>query len=154
MRRLATFRALVHYGKRAIRSYSTSPSSANGAYASSEGYIHLNWFENAFLAAGSMLASFNNPRRADMISALSETTAGPALPRLRDVMIKSAEGRQILKDRPRLTSETINIESLKNLPEGSFGRAYLTWLERNGVTPDTREPVWFDRHLRVYHKLI
>lgn len=83
-----------------------------------------------------------------MISALSETTAGPALPRLRDVMIKSAEGRQILKERPRLNSETINIQSLKNLPDGSFGRTYLTWLERNGVTPDTREPVWFHRHLR------
>lgn len=76
-----------------------------------------------------------------MISALGETTAGSALPRLRDVMIKSVEGRQILKDRPRLTSDAIDMEMLKKLPDGSFGRAYITWLERNGVTPDTREPV-------------
>lgn len=56
-------------------------------------------------------------------------------------MLGSAEGRKILKDRPRINSTTINMEQLAQYPEGSFGRAYVTWLERCGVTPDTREPV-------------
>ena len=76
-----------------------------------------------------------------MVAALGETTAGPALPRLRDRMLESAEGRQILKERPRVNSSTIDMHALSMLPEGTFGRAYITWLDRCGVTPDTREPV-------------
>ncbi len=77
----------------------------------------------------------------DMVAALGETTAGPALPRLRDRMLETAEGRQILRERPRVNSSTVDMQALSALPEGTFGRSYITWLDRCGVTPDTREPV-------------
>ena len=77
----------------------------------------------------------------DMVAALGETTAGPSLPRLRDIMLESPEGRRILKERPRINSTTVDMAELAKLPEGTFGRAYVTWLERCGVTPDTRTPV-------------
>jgi ubiquinone biosynthesis protein COQ4 len=76
-----------------------------------------------------------------MVAALGETTAGSSLPRLRDLMLESPEGRGILRDRPRVNSSTIDMNKLAEYPDGSFGRAYVTWLERCGVTPDTREPV-------------
>jgi ubiquinone biosynthesis protein COQ4 len=76
-----------------------------------------------------------------MIAALAETTAGPSLPLLRDRMLESAEGRKILKERPRVNSATVDMNNLARCPEGTFGRSYVTWLERCGVTPDTREPV-------------
>jgi ubiquinone biosynthesis protein COQ4 len=76
-----------------------------------------------------------------MVAALGETTAGPSLPRLRDIMLEGPEGRRILKDRPQVNSKTIDMGELARYPEGSFGLAYMTWLERCGVTPDTREPV-------------
>ncbi|KAJ7592663.1 coenzyme Q biosynthesis protein Coq4-domain-containing protein [Mycena floridula] len=107
------------------------------------GHIPLNWFENAFLAVGSGLMSLADPRRGDMVAALGETTAGPALPKLRDAMLASDEGRRILKNRPRINSSTVDLEKLAQYPEGSFGRAYITWLERTGVTPDTRAPVHY-----------
>jgi len=108
-----------------------------------EGHIPVNWFENAFLAVGSAVMSLVDPRRGDMIAALGETTAGSSLPRLRDLMLESAEGRRILKERPRVNSNTINMDRLAQYSEGTFGRAYVTWLERCGVTPDTREPVHY-----------
>lgn len=77
----------------------------------------------------------------DMVATLGETTAGPALPRLRDIMLESPEGRRILKERPRVTSTTVDMNALAKLPEGTFGHTYVTWLERCGVTPDTRAPV-------------
>ncbi|KAF8340325.1 coenzyme Q biosynthesis protein Coq4-domain-containing protein [Cantharellus anzutake] len=107
------------------------------------GHVPLNWFENAFLAAGSAVMGLVSPNRGDMIAALGETTAGPSLPRLRDVMLKDPEGRRILKDRPRINSDTIDLDALSKLPENSFGRAYSDWLNRCGVTPDTREPVHY-----------
>lgn len=76
-----------------------------------------------------------------MVAALGETTAGPVLPRLLDHMLGSAEGRRILKERPRINTSTIDMEALARLPENTFGHTYVTWLERCGVTPDTRDPV-------------
>ncbi|OJT07362.1 Ubiquinone biosynthesis protein COQ4, mitochondrial [Trametes pubescens] len=78
-----------------------------------------------------------------MVAALGDLTSGPVLPRLREAMLESAEGRQILKERPRVNSETVDMNKLAMLPEGTFGNAYVTWLERCGVTPDTREPVHY-----------
>ena len=76
-----------------------------------------------------------------MVAAFGELTAGPILPRLRDKMLASEEGRAILKERPRINTHTVDMEALSKLPEGTFGRAYIAWLERCGVTPDTRAPV-------------
>jgi len=130
--------------------------------AAYEGHVPLNWFENAFLAVGSAVMSLVDPRRggacfvhgtafssyiafsnsyADMVAALGETTAGPALPRLRDIMLESEEGCRILKERPKVNTHTVDMDALSKLPEGSFGRSYVSWLNRCGVTPDTREPV-------------
>lgn len=77
----------------------------------------------------------------DMVAALGETTAGPTISWLRDQMLASPEGRKILKERPRVNSTTVDMDALARLPDGSLGKAYVTWLERCGVTPDTREPV-------------
>ncbi|KAJ7016941.1 coenzyme Q biosynthesis protein Coq4-domain-containing protein [Mycena alexandri] len=133
---LSLARALSHKNVIATRSIANKVP----AY---EGHIPLNWFENGVLAVGSAFMSLADPRRGDMVAALGETTAGPSLPRLRDVMLESPEGRQILKDRPRINSKTVDLDKLAEYPEGTFGRAYITWLERCGVTPDTREPVHY-----------
>ena len=76
-----------------------------------------------------------------MIAALGETTAGPVLPGLLDTMLASPEGRRIMRERPRISSKTVDMERLRALPAGTLGRAYVDWLERCGVSPDTREPV-------------
>lgn len=76
-----------------------------------------------------------------MVAAVADLTSGPVLPGLRDKMLSSPEGRRILKERPRINTQTVDMHKLALLPEGSFGNAYVTWLERCGVTPDTREPV-------------
>lgn len=121
-------------------------------------HIPLSTFEHAFLTVGTGLAALLNPRRGgeydilvdligthasglDMVAAFGELTAVPVLPRLRDKMLASEEGRAILKERPRINTKTVDMDALSNLPEGTFGRAYIAWLERCGVTPDTRAPV-------------
>ena len=56
-------------------------------------------------------------------------------------MLSSPTGRRILRDRPRITSKTMSLTHLRTLPENSVGRTYAAWLDREGVTPDTRTPV-------------
>ncbi len=56
-------------------------------------------------------------------------------------MLSNPTGRRILRDRPRITSQNISADRLRKLPENSVGRAYVNWLDREGVSPDTRSSV-------------
>ncbi|KAL8839570.1 MAG: hypothetical protein Q9170_001674 [Blastenia crenularia] len=106
------------------------------------GHVPLTVIERGALAVGSAITSLFNPRRGDLIATLGETTATPYfIYRLRDVMLASPTGRRILRDRPRITSQTISLQNLRTLPENSIGRAYASWLDREGVSPDTRDTV-------------
>src|ERR1700709_399205 len=81
---------------------------------------------------------------ADLIAALGEATATPYfIYRLRDAMLSDPTGRRILRDRPRITSDTLNLSYLRTLPPHSVGRTYAQWLDREGVSPDTRDSVQY-----------
>lgn len=56
-------------------------------------------------------------------------------------MLRSPSGRRILRDRPRMTSTSLNLPYLRSLPPNTVGRTYITWLDREGVSPDTRSAV-------------
>ena len=106
------------------------------------GHVPLTRIERLGLAVGSAVASLANPYRGDMIAALGEATAQPYfISRLRDRMLSDSTGRRILRDRPRITSKTMSLEYLRTLPDNTVGRTYAEWLDREGVTPDTRDQV-------------
>lgn len=78
----------------------------------------------------------------DLIAALGEATATPYfIYRLRDAMLSDPTGRRILRLRPRISSKTLDVEALRKLPENTVGYAYVSWLDREGVSPDTRSQV-------------
>lgn len=77
-----------------------------------------------------------------MIATFSEVTATPYfIYRLRDAMLANPTGRRILRDRPRITSTSLNLSYLRSLPPNTLGRVYVDWLDREHVTPDTRSAV-------------
>lgn len=79
-----------------------------------------------------------------MVAALGEATSTPHfIYRLRDAMLADPTGRRILRDRPRITSKTMSLEYLRTLPDHTVGRSYAEWLDREGVTPDTRDQVQY-----------
>ncbi|RFU28138.1 hypothetical protein B7463_g8199, partial [Scytalidium lignicola] len=134
---------------RTLRPHGPSGSNASRRFSilnrpppSYEGHVPLTRVEKAGLAVGSAVMSLFNPRRADLIAALGETTATPYfIYRLRDVMLSSPTGRRILRDRPRISSQTISMPYLRSLQENTVGRTFVDWLDREGVTPDTRKTV-------------
>lgn len=121
-------------------SASSSAPSQNPAYP---GHVPVNTFQRSLLAVGSAITSLLDPHRHDMIATLGETTSDRQLPKMREALLSQSgeEGLAILRERPRLSSESIDLEALKAMPEGSLGRAYIDWLDACKVTPDTREPV-------------
>ncbi|CAG8960121.1 hypothetical protein HYFRA_00010600 [Hymenoscyphus fraxineus] len=107
-----------------------------------EGHVPLTKTERAGLAIGSAVLAFWNPRRADLIATLGETTSQPYfITRLRDTMLLTPSGRRILRLRPRITSSTLSLPSLRSLPANTLGHTYALWLDREGVSPDTRDAV-------------
>ncbi|EIW73183.1 hypothetical protein TREMEDRAFT_25370 [Tremella mesenterica DSM 1558] len=105
------------------------------------GHVPLSFAQNALLAVGSGIMGVMDTSRGDLIATLSESTASTFLPRLHNTMVSHAEGRQIMRDRPLVSSSTVNLEALKALRRGTLGREYVEWLEKQNVTPDTREVV-------------
>ena len=106
------------------------------------GHVALTSLERGALAIGSAFGSLRNPYRHDLIASLGEATAKPYfISRLHRAMLSDPTGRRILRDKPRITSKNMRLEELRQYPENSVGRAYAAWLDREGVTPDTRDPV-------------
>ncbi|KAH9824533.1 Ubiquinone biosynthesis protein COQ4, mitochondrial [Teratosphaeria destructans] len=106
------------------------------------GHVPLTWLERSALALGSAFGALQNPYRHDLIASLGEATAKPYfVSRLRHAMLSHPIGRRILKDKPRITSSSMRLEELRKLPDNTVGRAYAAWLDREGVTPDTRDAV-------------
>lgn len=125
------------------------------------GHVPLSFLERCGLAVGSAIGSMVDHHRhgmhapippppnhlsnnsiPDLIAALGEATSKPYfITRLRASMLSHPTGRRILRDRPRISSKTMSLEYLRTLPSDSVGRAYAAWLDREGVTPDTRDNV-------------
>ena len=63
-----------------------------------------------------------DPWRADMVAVNGEVAGGPALNYMHSRMKESSEGRLILKERPRITTKTVDYDALAALPEASSRR--------------------------------
>ncbi|XP_031610336.1 ubiquinone biosynthesis protein COQ4 homolog, mitochondrial isoform X1 [Oreochromis aureus] len=107
------------------------------------GHIPTTAVQKALLSIGSGVAALQNPYRHDMVAVLGETTGHLALIKLRDRMRNDPEGYAVLTERPRIRLSTLDLTKMASLPDGSFGREYLRFLEDNDVTPDSRADVKF-----------
>lgn len=79
----------------------------------------------------------------ESIATFGEVTAEIRLDSIYKTMLNDSEGAKILQDKPRINSKTIDLDYLATLPEGTFGWAYIEFLKKNNVTPDSRLPVKF-----------
>lgn len=66
-----------------------------------------------------------------MIACLGETTGIETLQNVLQVMKNSSEGIQLLTDKPRISSKTIDLDALGRLPVDTFGYAYKKFLDVN-----------------------
>lgn len=93
--------------------------------------IEISQFQRALLAVGSSISAILDPRRHDMIACLGETTGVEALKTIYEKMQACDEGRQILDDKPRINTKTVNLEELKSMPENTLGHQYWKFLNDN-----------------------
>ncbi|KAL6002446.1 hypothetical protein ACLOJK_034378 [Asimina triloba] len=103
--------------------------------------IRLKGWQQAAVAIGSAVGALMDPRRADLIPALGETTGKPAFQRVLNRMMKSTEGQAVLLDQPRVVSASVG--HAWDLPEGTFGAAYAKFMGSRNFSPNDRPPVRF-----------
>lgn len=108
-----------------------------------EGHIPTSLMQRAVLSVGSSVLALTDPSRGDMVAVNGESSGFYALRKMREKMLNDSEGQLILKERPIINSNTVNIEQLSTYPEGSLGREYTRFLDKNKVSPDTRLAVRF-----------
>lgn len=93
--------------------------------------VNLSLLQRGLLALGSASISITNPYRGDMIACLGETTGESALEHCQREMMSSEEGRRILTEKPRINTQTVDLDYLKNLPEETVGKTYYDFLVNN-----------------------
>jgi ubiquinone biosynthesis protein COQ4 len=87
------------------------------------------------VALRALAALAANPDDLPKVFTVIEALPGRTPERLVAGMQSSPEGRRVLAAKPDLAARLADRTSLRALPEGSLGRAYVAFVEREGITP-------------------
>lgn len=108
-----------------------------------DGHIPTSFVQKSILGVGSSLAALLDPWRADMVAVNGEVTGHLALQSMYQRMMDNPEGRNVLRERPRISTQTVDFEALRNLPPNTLGYSYAAYNDYYSISPDTRSPVHF-----------
>lgn len=126
------------------RSISTaSPQSVAFLEEMKKNFIPTTTLQKTLLTAGSAAIALLNPHRGDMIACLGEVTGEGSLRYMREKMLETSEGAEILSTMPRINSRTVSFEKLSSMPPNTLGRVYADFMKDNSITADSRLPVQF-----------
>lgn len=95
------------------------------------------------MAVHSATTAVSDPTRADAVAALGEVTGHVALCGICNRMMLDPTGQRILRDRPVVDSKTIDLDTLLQSDEKTFGCVYAKFMEDHGFDPDDRSKVQF-----------
>uniref|UniRef100_A0A803LW23 Ubiquinone biosynthesis protein COQ4 homolog, mitochondrial n=1 Tax=Chenopodium quinoa TaxID=63459 RepID=A0A803LW23_CHEQI len=111
-------------------------------------HVRISSWQQAAVALGSAVGALVDPRRADLIAALGETTGKPAFKRVLERMKRSQEGKFlhyncIMKFSWKGHDISANVGHAWDLPENTFGAAYAKFMGSRNFSPDDRPLVRF-----------
>lgn len=108
-----------------------------------QGHIPTNFFQKTLLGVGSTVIALADPWRADMVATNGEVTGLAALRGMKETLERTEEGKRVLRDRPVITTSTVDFEALRGLPGNTLGHAYASYSDYHSISPDSRSPVEF-----------
>ncbi len=92
--------------------------------------------KRARTAARAIYTLSRDSSRLDQVLALNvSVNLGTARRGVRELG-ETEEGKALFAERPRIDSASVDLEALRNLPDGTLGREYIRFLTDNGITPD------------------
>jgi ubiquinone biosynthesis protein COQ4 len=98
-------------------------------------------------AARALAALLRDPDDLPQVFAIIESMSGTAAPRLLLGFRRDSSGSRLLREQPDITKYLGDRAWLRALPEGSLGRSYLGFVERENISAEgIREASLTDRH--------
>jgi ubiquinone biosynthesis protein COQ4 len=79
---------------------------------------------------------FDDPDATEYVFEIIDALQGPNLKWMRARLRRTEEGRRLLETKPSLIPLLKDHGALRRLPEGSLGRAYLDFVQSEGITAD------------------
>src|SRR5690242_17028980 len=92
--------------------------------------------KDSYRVAQAVVRVMADSTKTHEIHRVEEITGRPRYRRIQAEMEATAEGRRLLADRPELSSDHVDYDALRRLPETTFGGAYVRHLDGNGITAD------------------
>jgi ubiquinone biosynthesis protein COQ4 len=90
-----------------------------------------------FLRAGRALGQLlKNPDDLPQVFTLIDAVSGTAPHRLLWRFSREPNGKRLLRERPDISKVLADRDGLRKLPDGSLGRAYLAFVESEGISPE------------------
>ena len=91
---------------------------------------------DGYLVSRAVVRVLGDSTKTHEIHRVEEITGRPAYRRLLASLREDPSGRRILAEKPELSSERVDFERLRRLPETTLGGAYVRHLDRNGLSAD------------------
>ena len=89
--------------------------------------------------AGGLKGILEDPNDTRHVFTLFESMIGPLEVRHVGHFLESDEGRALFAKRPPVVQALADRDGLRRMPEGSLGRAYLAFVEAEGITAEVRQ---------------
>jgi ubiquinone biosynthesis protein COQ4 len=96
--------------------------------------VYVQFAPRRALRAARALAT--DPDDLPKVFTIIEALSGNTLHRTARRMREGAAGRRMLATRPDVVARLADREALARLPEGTLGRAYLSFVERESISPE------------------
>ena len=95
---------------------------------------HIQFAPRRAFRAARILA--NDPDDLPQVFTIIESLSCDTLQRVGNRMLETETGRRMMADRPDIVDRLADRAALARLPEGTLGRAYLGFVEREGISAE------------------
>lgn len=92
--------------------------------------------KDSYRVAQAVVRVLGDSTKTHEIHRVEEITGRPRYRRLLVELSQTPEGRRLLTERPELSSDHVDYDVLRRLPESTLGGAYVRHLDRNHITAD------------------
>src|SRR6185503_7321518 len=92
--------------------------------------------QDAYRVGVAVVRVLGDSTKTHEIHRVEEITGRPRYRRIQAEMESTAEGRRLLAERPELSSDHVDYDALRRLPESTLGGAYVHHLDSHGLSAD------------------
>lgn len=83
------------------------------------------------------------PSNGEYVAGLGDVTGTYSLRHLKQKLVSTDEGRELLRDKPLINADSVSFSSLKDMATGTMGNDYFKYMDSHGFSANERPVVRF-----------